>query len=408
MKMISVLHFLNTLARAGTEEHVLTLLRGLDRSRFRLSLVCTPSVAEKLGPDVPPDVRMVPLSLRKPTDLVAAATLAKILREQQVDILHSHQFFGSLFASPIGWLSRVPVVIETPHLREHWRKGWLKSRFIIDRLAGRFVDRYIAVSEANARYLIERKGLPPEKITVIPNGCDLRRFDPNRKAPTGWKRSLRFKEDDRVMVVLGRLEPQKGHTVLLDALPAVLKKCPDARVVCVGDGGLRPELERKAERLGLSDAVRFVGYRAHVEEWLALADFTVLPSLFEGLPLAAIESLAAGKPVVASAVDGTPEVVVDRHTGLTVPAGDAAALAHAICRLLREPERCRRFGAAGRRWVLERYDQRLQLRRTEALYLSALEDRGASMTQPAILDEPVTIRRAAQQSNTQVARSFAS
>ena len=370
---ISVLLFSNTTIRGGTEEHILTLLQGLDRKVFRLSLVCPKVLAEKLLPDLPADVELVPLRLDKPTQIVAALRLAQVLRRRQVDILHSHMFQASLFASPIGWLCRVPVIIETPHLREAWRHGWLKGRFVVDRWVGRFVDHYIAVSEANARYLTEEKGLPGRKILVIRNGIDLTRFNPDHPAPVGIKISIGFDEGDPLLLVVGRLEAQKGHHVLLGALPAVRQEFPQARLVCIGDGALRGELEGKARSLGLEGAVRFLGYQSNVPDWLAAADATVLPSLYEGLPLTAIECLAAGKPMVATSVDGTPEVVVNEKTGLTVPPGNAELLAAALCRLLREAELRRKLGAAGRRWVEEHFSIERQIFKTQELYLRAWE-----------------------------------
>ena len=375
-RRLSILYFSNSLVRAGAEEHVLTLLHGLDRQRFRAHLVCMPEVAEQVRRDLPGDVELTTLRLRRPRQVGAALRLGRLLRAQRIDILHSHLFYASLFASPIGRLCRVPVIIETPHLREHWRHGWLKGRFVVDRLVGRCVDRYIAVSEANARYLAQQKGLPARKIVTIHNGCNVERFDPHRPVPAVLRSTLGFGPQDPVLVVLARLEPQKGHGVLLDALPSIVPRFPSVRVVCVGDGALRSELELRARALGLASTVRFVGYRSDVRDWLALADFTVLPSFYEGLPLAAIESLAAGRPVVATAVDGTPEVVVDGQTGLTVPPGDPASLADAIARLLKNPDERRRLGRTGRQWVVERYADTRQIRLTEDLYLQAYQQRG--------------------------------
>jgi glycosyltransferase involved in cell wall biosynthesis len=321
---------------------------------------------------MPADVTWTPLSLRKLTHAAAALRLARLLRRRRVDILHSHLFYGSLFASPIGRLTRVPVIVETPHVREQWRQGW-KARYFVDRLVGRFVDRYIAVSEANARYLAGEKGLPSEKIAVIRNGCDADRFDPARRAPAGLKASLGFGEDDPVLVMVGRLQPQKGHRIALHALSLVRRHYGAARLVCVGEGRLQVELQMEAARLGVAESVRFVGYQSRVEDWLALADLTILPSYYEGLPLAALESLAAGRPVVASAVDGTTEAVVDGKTGLTVPPGSPEHLARAICQLLAEPERRRAMGRAGRRWVHEHFTEREQVEKTQRLYLRSWE-----------------------------------
>jgi glycosyltransferase involved in cell wall biosynthesis len=267
----------------------------------------------------------------------------------------------------------VPVILETPHLREHWRHGFIKSRFFIDRFAGRFVDTYIAVSEANARYLIEQKGLPPRKINVIHNGCDLERFYPGRPVPKGLKQNLGFSEDDPVLMVIGRLEPQKGHRVLLQAMPQILKEHPNTRLVCVGEGALQEELQKMTEDLRLTDSTRFVGYQPNTEDWLAVPDIVVLPSFFEGLPLVAMESLAAGRPIVATAVDGTPEIVIHNETGLTVPPGDGKALAGAICSLLADPQKRRALVKAGRQWVETRFSQERQIELTRELYLTALE-----------------------------------
>ncbi len=370
---ISVLYFTNVPIRGGAEEHILTLLRGLDRQYFRLSLVCPPKLAERLQPDLPDDVRLIPLCLGRPTQLGAALRFARIVRELHVDILHSHMFYSSLFASPIGALCRVPVIVETPHVREHWRRGWLKSRFFADRVIGGLVHHYIAVSEANARYLVEQKRLPPRKVVLIRNGIDLQRFHPARPEPGELRQSLGFEPGDPVLLVLGRLEPQKGHRVLLEALPVIRSRFPRVRLVCVGEGILRDELVRQTHALGLESAVRFVGYQSNVADWLTLADLSVLPSFFEGLPLAAIESLAAGRTVVATAVDGTPEVVVDMKTGLTVPPGDAARLADAICRLLHDAELRRRLASAGCQWVIENFSHAQQIEKTQQLYLSAWE-----------------------------------
>jgi glycosyltransferase involved in cell wall biosynthesis len=371
-KRASVAHFTAAEVRAGVEEHILTLLRGLERRYFRLHLVCRPQVIEKLQADLPRDVEVEPLDLGRLGPAAAAGRLTRCLRQWHIDLLHSHQFSASLLASPIGLLCRVPVIVETPHLREAWRKGWLKGSFVLDRLVSHCIDYYIAVSEANARYLVDEKRLPSRKVVVIHNGIDLGRFNPRRRAPVGMARGLGFADDDPVLVVLARLDPQKGHRSLLQALPRVLGEFPKVRLVFVGDGALRSEMELEARALGLQECVRFVGYQSNPIDWLALADFTVLPSYFEGLPIAAIESLAMEKTMVATRVDGIPEVVVDGKTGLTVPPGNPAALAEAICRLLRDPDLRQRLGQAGRDWVKRGFSQEEQVRQTEDLYLRAL------------------------------------
>jgi len=246
-------------------------------------------------------------------------------------------------------------------------------------MAGRFVDRYIAVSHANGRYLVEEKGLPERKVRVIQNGTDLGRFNPAHIPPPGMRADLGIGATDPMMLVSARLEPQKGHSVLLSAMPGVLREFPNARVLCLGDGVLREQLEHQSKKLNLQENVRFLGFRSNVADWLALCDFTILPSFYEGLPLVAVESLAAGRTMVATAVDGTPEVIINGRTGITVPSGDSAALAAAIGSLLRSPALRQRLATQGRAYVLERFGQERQVRETGEFYLEALGRTMSSM-----------------------------
>lgn len=371
------------MARGGVEEHVLTLLRGLDRRYFRLLLACMPELAEKLRPDVPADVEVVEIQLDGPRDWRGAVQLWRLLRKWRPDVVHSHLFQASRCAAPIARLCGVPVSVETTHVRELWRKGWLKGSFVVDRAVSRGIDYFIAVSTAQRQYLIEEKGLPAKKIVVIHNGAAIGRFDPRRKAPEGLRASLNMAEGDPIMLVLARLEAQKGHEVLLAALPEVRREFPRARVICAGEGSLREKLQQRTRELGLEDTVRFVGFQSNPADWLALADFSVLPSHFEGLPITCIESLAMEKPMVATAVDGTAEVIIDGKTGLTVPPGDPGRLAEAMCRMLRDSDLRQRLGRAGRSWVEQHFGEEEQVRKTGQLYLQALGWKAGERERPA-------------------------
>jgi glycosyltransferase involved in cell wall biosynthesis len=367
---LAVMMFSNATERAGAEEHILELLRRLDRRLFRLHLACPDELLGKYGNDIPKDVHVTPIILDHLSDVRGAIRLARTVRQRKIDVLHSHMFRASLFASPIGTLCGVPVIIETTHVRETWRKGWFKSKFIVDRAVSHLIDRYIAVSEANSRYLIGQKGIPEKKVSVIQNGCSIERVDPARAHPEGIRGSLGFSKSDLVLLVMARLEPQKGHRILLQALSLLRAEFPSIRLICLGTGALKDELTKTVRDLGLENIVRFVGFRSNVGDWLAAVDIGVLPSFYEGLPLTAVETLAAGIPLVATAVDGTPEVVIDGETGHLVPPGDPAAMAEAIGRLARQPELRRKFALAGRDRVLKRFTIQRQVEQTSNLYLS--------------------------------------
>ncbi len=374
---LSVLQFTNADVRGGAEEQILGLLRGLDRARFTVHFVCPPCLAKLMKPDLPEDVELIPLDLGKVSHVSAAVRLALVLRSRRIDILHSHMFMSSLFASPIGWLCRTPVILETAHGREAWRRGW-KASFFIDRMISRFVDHYIAVSRANALYLRDSKRYDPSKITVIEPGSNFGRFETARPPDPVLRESHGIGADDPLIVMVGRLEPQKGHSVLLNALPRVLAEFPCTKVALVGDGSCRGAIQAQISNLGLESAVKLVGYAPDMRDWLALATFTVLPSFHEGLPVTPIESLAAGKAVVATAVDGTTEVVIDGRTGLTVPPGDPAALAEAICHMLSDSGLRDKLARDGREWVLGNYSMSRMVRRNEDLYQAVLKRRATA------------------------------
>lgn len=370
---ITVLHFANSPVRAGAEEHMLMLLSRLNRARFRPMLVAHPVLVESFGSDLPVDVPVYPIALEGPLNVRSMARFGRVIRKCRVDIVHSHMFQASRLASPLAWMAGATVALETPHVREHWRKGLIKGNYLLDRLVGRFVDTYIAVSKANRDYLVGIKGLPSRKIAVVQNGISLERFNRSGNESARLLRSVGISDDAPVVGVFARLEPQKGHRILLDAWQSVVESFPNARLLILGDGSLRGELNTQIARLGIGGSVVMLGYQKNVAEWLNAMRFTVLPSFYEGLPLAAMESLAAGRTVVATAVDGTSEVVIDGETGLLVPSGDSAALAAAIARLIASPELAESLGRCGRRFVERHFSDVRQVEETESVYEAALQ-----------------------------------
>lgn len=370
---IPLMLFSNAIVRAGAEEVTLHLLRGLNRKLFRVHLACTPQLHRTFQADIPDDVAVSLLSLDFLSDLRGAVHLGRSLLRHRIQILHSHMFRASLFASPLARLLRVPVVIDTSHGREFWRSGWKKS-FRIDRFVARQVDYTIAVSCSTARYLIEQKRLNPKKVQVICNGVNLERHNRSTASKAEIRRLLNLDQKAPLLIVVGRLEPQKGHRILLEAMPAIRKEFPAVQLVCLGEGSLRPVLEQMVKSKDLESTVQFAGYQEDISRWLECADLSVLPSLYEGLPMAALESLAAECPIVATAVDGTPEVVVPGETGLLVPPGDPEQLAGAIVQMLRRPELAREMGKRGRQLVLDQFSVERMVRRTEALYLKSWDE----------------------------------
>lgn len=375
-----ILHFIWSSVRAGAEEHALSILAALPDYGLKPYFAAPEQLLGAIRDELAKArVEAFPLDVSSLMDVRAASRFVRLLRSERISLVHSHLFISSLFASPVARLAGVPAVVETFHGREVWREGKpLKGSFWVDSQVARLVDRYIAVSHASARDLREKKKIPAEKIRVIHNGRDLSLYATLDSALRNETRTeLGLTTEQRAILVLGRLESQKGHIFLIEALAELVPRWPGVIALFAGSGSLEGELRARVEALGLNRHVAFLGYRNDAPRLFAAADVVVLPSLHEGLPLVAIEALAASRPMVATAVDGTPEVIIDEQTGLLVPPGDPGAIASAIERLLRSPDLAAKLAAAGHAHVMERFDIRMQLERTVEVYREVLRGKPA-------------------------------
>jgi glycosyltransferase involved in cell wall biosynthesis len=284
--------------------------------------------------------------------------LVRAIRAEAPAIFHAHLSWplackhGVLAAR----LARVPAVVGTAQL--YTTPGDVRRA----RLRLRPLRRIIAVSrEVEERY-VRDLGVPARRLAVVPNGI---RVPPAPPAPKPALRAELVRDrPDYLVLTPARLHEQKGHAYLLAAAALV----PDATFVLAGDGPLRAELERRARELGVASRCLFLGERTDVPDLLASADLFVLPSLWEGLPLSVLEAMAAGCPVVASAIGGTDEAVTDGVTGLLVPPRDPAAIAAAIARLRADPGLARSLGQAGRLRVEQEFSSEVTAERVARIY----------------------------------------
>jgi len=364
----SILHFTNSTVWGGVEEHICGLLSTLSRSSFRAHLVCDPTIYERFSAAIPGDVDITPLAFSSLRHVGSAMRFAKLVLQERFEIVHSHMFWSSLFASPIAWACRVPAIVETLHGTEAWRTGWKENR-MLDRAIGRFVRKYVAVCESDARFLENRKHVPAEKITTIHNGVDARRFVVSRDARAAVRHALGFAEGDSVLIMVARLHRGKGHRVIFEAMRQLLPSYPTLKLICLGEGSEGPELRALCQSFGLEHCICFAGYQRNVPEWLAAADINVLPSFYEGLPLTILEAMAAGLATVASNVGGIPEAIEDGVTGLLVSPGDPRQLAEALSLLLNNTAKRARIGRAAHERVLRSFAFEQQVSSTEKMYL---------------------------------------
>lgn len=386
--MIKVVRVIARLNIGGPAVHTVLLTAGLNPSRFESLLVAgvvgpnegdmgdlaaakdvTPVVVPTLGREI---------HLRG--DGAAFLRLFRLFRRERPQVVHTHTAKAGMVGRLAARLAGVPVVVHTFHGHVfHGYFGPHKTRFFIflERFLARLSDCIVTVSEGQRRELAAYGIAPLEKIRVVPLGFDLAPFLTATAAEgAAWRREIDVPEDAPLVGIVARLTGVKNHRLFLEAAHRVAEAVPGVWFVVVGDGELRDDLEACAADLGLAGRVRFTGWVREMAPVYAALDLLALTSLNEGTPVTLIEGMAAGRPVVSTAVGGVPEIVADGETGLLAPAGDVDALARAVVELLRDPARRRAMGQAGRESVRARFSAGRLVGDVERLYTELLSARG--------------------------------
>jgi L-malate glycosyltransferase len=271
--------------------------------------------------------------------------IGRLADEHQIDVLHCHHYSPFVYGRIAALRNRRLRVVFTEHGRLSDAGPSLKRR-LINPILGRMPATICAVSGDLRRHMIA-EGLPRHRVRVIHNGIDLGPR-PSKIARSTARLALGLPQDSYVVGAVGRLDPVKDLATLLDAAAGMAPGLPRLKVAIIGDGPERAALEQRIAALRLHDVVRLVGYRKDVRELLPAFDVYTNTSTHEGVSLTILEAMAAALPVVATRVGGTPEVVVDRDTGLLVPARSAGDLASALASFEGDPRRRRAAGEAGR------------------------------------------------------------
>jgi glycosyltransferase involved in cell wall biosynthesis len=303
----------------------------------------------------------------------ALREVTEVLRQRAADVLITHGYKSNLLGRPAARRVGIPIV----SVSRGWTGENLKMRCYeaIDRFHLRFMDRVVCVSAAQSERVL-RCSVAPHRVRVIRNAA---RLDAFRQADPRARTRLRelAGADGPIVLAAGRLSPEKGFHVLVEAAPDVCNSIPGVKFVILGEGPERQRLERRVAELGIVDSLRLPGFRSDVDTLIPWADVVVLPSLTEGLPNVALEAGAAGVPVVATAVGGTPEVVVDGQSGYLVPPNDAAILADRVVAILANSRLAESFGAKARQRMNDHFSFETQAQEYQALFaeLGVAKDR---------------------------------
>lgn len=360
MKKINVLHLVEDLKRGGLENVLASIVTGISKSTFNVKVwsLCSGGDVYDYLRILSVDVKI--LGMQSHRSVAFFTNLCKKLRKNNIHILHVHGFSAATVGRLAGFFSRVPVTICHVHTtRDHYSR----KNLFIEKVLSLFTNRYICCSQAVADLMIIKENIPPQKLEVIYNAIDEKKF--NTLRPNAKKEKNIF-----VVGCVASLSPHKGHRYLLEAAKTVKEKInTKVKFVFAGDGIEKDALKKYTKSLGLEDIVNFKGVVSDMPSLLSKFDAVVLPSTVrEGLGLSLIEAMAAGKPVIGTALGGIPEVIEDKENGLLVPPKDSTALANAIISILTNEKMAKKMGNRGKEIVKSKFSSHIMINKIENLY----------------------------------------
>lgn len=388
MNPIKILHLIPTVedgkGLGGAEKLLLFMLEKIDKRKFEFIVAyhLPARLKEEDRTKVEEEFkkRGAKVELFKTSgkiDLAAVKKLSHMIKEENIDIVHSHQPRVDFLGAIVSKITRTPIII-TRHLPiSDSYIGQVKIKiyqFVDSLITMKLADKICAVSKEIAIDLIDKENVSKDKVVVVYNGIDRDKF--KEKLLEGViRREFNLTKEIPLVGIIARLNPQKGHQYFLEAALEVLKEIPETKFLIVGDGPLREEHKRLAVKLGVESKIIFTGYRTDVAQIISELDIIVLSSLAEGLPVVILEAMAMGKPVVSFKVGGIPEVIEDGRTGILVESKDTIALAKGIVRILKNKEEANKMGRLGKETIEKNFSLEAMIKKYEEIYYSLYKGR---------------------------------
>lgn len=365
MSKINLLHIISSLQIGGAEKQVVTLLKHLDKEKYRIILCCLHSGGPLEKEIKNKDVEIVLLRMRLRYIFFAMFKLIRLMKKEEIQIVHTHLYSDHLWGRIAARIAGVPVIVTTEHGRGMWKKG---RHLLFERIANKFTDMRISVSEDVRQIRIQREHTLPEKVITISNSVNPDEFIVADSIRDDRIKELGINSDDLVIGAVARFDPDKALDKLLEAVSLVAKSIRNVKLILVGEGPLRKNLMDCAVRLTIADKVIFTGARTDIDELLSIIDVYVNSSIREGIPVSLLEAMAAKRAVVATNVGGNAEVINDESCGLIVEPNDIDALARGIISLLNDKALRERMGLKARARIQEHFSVKSQAGKIESLY----------------------------------------
>jgi glycosyltransferase involved in cell wall biosynthesis len=374
-------HLITRLELGGAQQNTLFCVERHDRERFEVELMAgAGGMLDEEARGIPDAaVHLVPW-LKHPIapfrDLVALLRLRSHFKAARIDLVHTHSSKAGIVGRLAAALAGVPVILHTAH---GWsfndtQPAWLRGLYVaLERLAARFSQRLIVVSAFNREKGLRLGVGRPEQYELLHSGIDAELFRTPDNSRESVRAALGFEPAHKIVGTIACLKPQKAPLDFVRAAAAVHAEDDSFRFFIAGDGELRPELQALLAELGLQGVVQLLGWRRDVTDLLHAMDLFLLPSLFEGLPRSVLQAMAAGVPVVATGVDGTPEVIEDGVSGLLIPPGRPDVAARRVIELLADDDLRERCVMQARRRLSREFDIHQMVRDLDRLYIGLLE-----------------------------------
>jgi len=355
MKKIKVLQLVEDLKLGGLERVIADIALGLDRKKFEVSVWCIARGGEIADELKEKGIKVKILGILSYHNPIKILKLAYLLKKEKPRLIHSHGYFASVIGRIAAKIARTPGIVY--HIHTTFYEKIVKRNIIIERLLIRITDKIIFISQAAKNSFLPHLKFNENKASIIYNGVR----DTHVRA--------NLEEFNFKVATVASLTEHKGHRYLLEAARIVLDRIPQGRFFIIGEGPLAEELKQQVSDLGIESSVKFLGQRKDIYKILSGMNLFVLPSLREGLGIAAIEAMAVGLPVVVTNVGGLPEVVRDGLSGLIVPPAEPALLAEKIIAIFKHPDKLMAMGRESRRLFEEKYKAESMAEKLEKLYM---------------------------------------
>ncbi len=343
-KKINVLHITFDMRIGGTEQVIKNLVEATDENQFNTSILC---IEKPLGPFgkllVDRGIQIDLFQRKNGFDRSLIGQIRQYIKKHHVDIIHCHQYTPWVYGVFASLFLNVKVVF-TEHGRFYPDSGSWKRRFINPTLSF-FTDKITSISEATKQALVEFEYLSSKKIDVVYNGISPKK--PQTEVVSSLREQYNFKQSDIVFGTVARLDPIKNQTLLINAFHQVLIQTPNCKLLIVGDGDERENLELLTEKLNIAESVIFTGYITQPVNYMALMDVFLLPSLSEGTSMTLLEAMSLSKPCIVTSVGGNPEVIQDQHNGIVIGNQELEQLMSAMVKLAENKVERETFGQNG-------------------------------------------------------------